>query len=346
MEVLMKSIAQSHVQDRRIEQVKWNQLLEPGAIMSPDCFGYLMRMGQKSSNRRYCILKDGCLYFYYDTHSQNAFGVACLYGYTVHESPDKSIKFAFEVMPGDLSQKPFYFYTETEQDQKRLKMFPFSTVFNHAHLHLYANPPLSTNEPFSEDNSVNITSNRTETIPGKSQSCNICGRVLSSASSYYVHMKVHSNSKPFQCTSCEAAFCRKPYLEAHLRTHTGERPFKCNYCDKRFTQKSSLNTHKRMHTGERPYSCDICEKKFAVKSYVTAHRWTHLSEKPLSCSYCSLHFTSKHQFLIHSKTHTTRQMFNCTICGRSFAKDSYLIRHQNRVHRYVEVKSEPANNWG
>lgn len=48
---------------------------------------------------------------------------------------------------------------------------------------------------------------------------------------------------------CDAAFCRKPYLEVHMRTHTGERPFQCELCLKRFTQKSSLNTHKRVHTG-------------------------------------------------------------------------------------------------
>lgn len=49
---------------------------------------------------------------------------------------------------------------------------------------------------------------------------------------------------------CDAAFCRKPYLEVHMRTHTGERPFECDLCMKRFSQKSSLNTHKRIHTGQ------------------------------------------------------------------------------------------------
>ncbi|KAJ9579061.1 hypothetical protein L9F63_024831, partial [Diploptera punctata] len=45
----------------------------------------------------------------------------------------------------------------------------------------------------------------------KPQACKVCGKILSSASSYYVHMKLHSGSKPFQCTACEASFCRKPY---------------------------------------------------------------------------------------------------------------------------------------
>ncbi|XP_038108182.1 zinc finger protein 12 isoform X2 [Culex quinquefasciatus] len=224
----------------------------------------------------------------------------------------------------------------------------------------------------------------------KRQTCKICGKTLSSPSSYYVHMKLHSGTKPFACTVCEAAFCRKPYLEVHMRTHTGERPFSCDVCLKRFSQKSSLNTHKkihltnhrpftcehcpatfcrkpyldihirshtgerpfecatclkrfsqrstlnihkRIHTGERPYACDICNKTFAVKSYVTAHRWSHVSEKPLNCDRCSMTFTSKSQFAIHIRTHTAGPSFECRLCGRSFIRDSYLIRHNNRVHR-------------
>uniref|UniRef100_A0A1B6CFV4 C2H2-type domain-containing protein n=1 Tax=Clastoptera arizonana TaxID=38151 RepID=A0A1B6CFV4_9HEMI len=169
--------------------------------------------------------------------------------------------------------------------------------------------------------------------PKVAQPCKICGKVLSSASSYYVHMKQHSGNKPFHCPICEASFCRKPYLEVHMRTHTGERPFQCSLCLKRFTQKSSLNTHKRVHTGERPYSCDICHKRFAVKSYVSAHRWSHVADKPLSCQHCSLKFTSKTQFAIHLRSHTPSHEYECHLCGRSFVKESFLIRHHYKVHR-------------
>ncbi|KAJ9582671.1 hypothetical protein L9F63_022983 [Diploptera punctata] len=60
-----------------------------------------------------------------------------------------------------------------------------------------------------------------ETDPrSKPQACKVCGKILSSASSYYVHMKLHSGSKPFQCTACEASFCRKPY----------ENTYQCDLC--------------------------------------------------------------------------------------------------------------------
>lgn len=44
-------------------------------------------------------------------------------------------------------------------------------------------------------------------------------------------------------------------------------------------------------------------------------------------------FTSKTQFAVHIRTHSTGQNYECNMCGRTFIRDSYLIRHHNRVHR-------------
>lgn len=51
----------------------------------------------------------------------------------------------------------------------------------------------------------------------KTHSCYVCGKVLSSTSSYYVHMKQHSGHKPYHCPMCDVSFCRKPYLEVSTK---------------------------------------------------------------------------------------------------------------------------------
>ncbi|CAL8390198.1 unnamed protein product [Boreogadus saida] len=39
----------------------------------------------------------------------------------------------------------------------------------------------------------------------------------------------------------------------HMRTHTDKKPYGCDQCMKRFSLKGKLKTHMRTHTGEKPY---------------------------------------------------------------------------------------------
>lgn len=64
-----------------------NMKLPPSSIPRPDCFGYLMKLGSKwkSWSKRYCVLKDACLYFYNDGNSKSAFGKHLMLLYTMQK---------------------------------------------------------------------------------------------------------------------------------------------------------------------------------------------------------------------------------------------------------------------
>lgn len=65
-----------YAQDTWLDQTRRNLQLSPALVHRPDCFGYLSKLGSKwkTWTRRYCVLKDACLYFYQDANSKNSFG--------------------------------------------------------------------------------------------------------------------------------------------------------------------------------------------------------------------------------------------------------------------------------
>ena len=104
--------------------------------------------------------------------------------------------------------------------------------------------------------------------------CGVCEKVFVSASKLAIHMRIHTNERPYECDVCEKVFRYPSYLARHMRTHTNEKPYECDVCEKRFTQSGNLKTHMRIHTNERPYECHLCEKSYRQSSTLRYHMRT------------------------------------------------------------------------
>ncbi|XP_075238663.1 uncharacterized protein LOC142334481 isoform X3 [Lycorma delicatula] len=99
-----------------------NLKVSPTKIQQPDCAGTLCTLTHhkgKTWRKRFCVLKDACLYFYTDIDAESAVGMACLHGYRVQSSASGPKRFAFELTPPEPFLRHFYFYAETEMDKKR-----------------------------------------------------------------------------------------------------------------------------------------------------------------------------------------------------------------------------------
>ena len=89
--------------------------------------------------------------------------------------------------------------------------------------------------------------------------CPDCGQILSSSRLLRAHRNaVHLKMRSHLCNYCGYNTTSQSNLRIHLRRHTEEKPFSCDSCDYRTSDHNSLRRHKMKHTGEKQYKCPHC----------------------------------------------------------------------------------------
>uniref|UniRef100_A0A8D2LHX5 PH domain-containing protein n=1 Tax=Varanus komodoensis TaxID=61221 RepID=A0A8D2LHX5_VARKO len=98
-----------------------NTNLPPLAIKNPECLGLLQHLDKNKDTwvQHYCILKDGCLYFYDSIRSTHTIGGIYLQGYMVSEQSLGSRRSVIEVKPPSEEFETFYLCAESVNENKR-----------------------------------------------------------------------------------------------------------------------------------------------------------------------------------------------------------------------------------
>jgi len=162
-------------------------------------------------------------------------------------------------------------------------------------------------------------------------SCDVCDYVCTQSGALRSHIRTHSGNKPYLCNICNMSLTTSSNLSTHMRTHSGKKPYSCDICGMSFRQTSHLIRHMRRHTGERPFSCDICDMSFKQSGHLSTHMHIHSGKKPYSCDTCDLSFTQSGNLTRHMLIHTDEKPYSCNICDMSFREFGHLRKH-TRTH--------------
>ncbi|PNF42996.1 hypothetical protein B7P43_G09560 [Cryptotermes secundus] len=160
--------------------------------------------------------------------------------------------------------------------------------------------------------------------------CHDCDKGLT-FHSHFVHMRIHTAEKSYECKECGRMFSRIDDLRTHMRIHTGEKPYECKECGHVFSQTSNLRRHMRIHTGEKPYECKECGRMFSQIGALRRHMRIHTGEKPYECKECGRMFSQTSNLRKHMRIHTGEKPYECKECGRMFSQTSNLRKHM-RIH--------------
>ncbi|XP_045773688.1 gastrula zinc finger protein XlCGF57.1-like [Maniola jurtina] len=187
-----------------------------------------------------------------------------------------------------------------------------------------------------------------ESTKGDPIKCKVCRRKYANRSTLAIHMRSHTNEKPFDCPSCVKRYKDAGGLKRHIeRNHNGDRKkaFICEHCGKGFYSKTDCKIHKRVHTGETPYACTHCPAQFTQVGSLRRHILTHTGERSHMCSKCSKKFPTNQQLRKHYLVHTNDKNYKCPICDMPFKYNNNMQKHI-RLHMDGMFKKFICDNCG
>ncbi|CAL8121434.1 unnamed protein product [Orchesella dallaii] len=163
--------------------------------------------------------------------------------------------------------------------------------------------------------------------------CPVCSKSASSKSVLEIHMRVHTNERPFSCSICTRACTTAASLKSHMRVHALVKPFCGNICEKRYSSSVAYKAHCQRHTGidARNHKCDECSNAFYTKGILNSHvKIVHQKKRPFPCNICGRCFSSKHASNQHINVHLKETPYKCRICGiRNNQKQHIKNFHSN-----------------
>ncbi|KAI5645655.1 zinc-finger double domain-containing protein [Phthorimaea operculella] len=196
--------------------------------------------------------------------------------------------------------------------------------------------------------------------------CDVCGHTTRQYANLMVHMRTHTQEKPYECPHCDRRFSMPSNRDRHIVVHTGEKKFQCQHCSRRFTQSSAVKLHiqtvhlkipyapwdKKNRKRRKKFQYQHCSRRFTQSSAVKLHiqtvhlkipyaPWDKKNRKRRKSSAVKLHIQTVHLKIPYApwdkknrkrRKHTREKKFQCQHCSRRFTQSSAVKLHIQTVH--------------
>ncbi|XP_072753780.1 uncharacterized protein [Anoplolepis gracilipes] len=180
--------------------------------------------------------------------------------------------------------------------------------------------------------------------------CPDCGKCFKQASQLRNHRVMHLDRKTLEvtrwytskkCDLCGKTYANSKCLKNHIQAvHSKLRPYVCNVCGHSSARKAMLQMHLRQHTGDKPFRCEICEYRTGDHNSLRRHIMQHTGFRPYKCPHCSYTAIQSSSYKNHLKSRhpLLSGLFTCDLCPFKTVKNESYIQHV-RDHEKGLIKS-------